>query len=590
MNFNPKKSMDRTVHFYSAQQFDKALKEIQPLLKAFPNDGSVNHLYACILKSDNKHLTAIEYFNKSLFANSKNINAWNDLGCLYKDMKNYDEAINCFEKALEIKKNHPQAIMNLGNVYHKQQRYDLAIEYLNKGIEIQPNNSMAQFSLGNVYKSTNQIELAVLSYKKSIAVSAKNYKAHYNLALTLKGSGDLTSALKHCQQAIQLNPNYFVAVMLMGELHEYIGNIETAKSCYRKSLALSPSFTEAYWSLANLGSNNLTASDLKTMKALETSNLTDKSKIYLFFSLAKFLEEQNDFSNAFHYLKEGNELKRKYIYYQSEQTLSLFNELRCLFNNELFSKSFSVENDDISPIFIIGMPRSGTSLVEQILASHSSITGGGELETSLQLLFDELPKLTKVSWQKSISMLEPSIIRYLKNIYIEKHASLINTTQYFTDKLPFNFALVGFLMLIFPKAKFIHIYKHPLDSCLSCYKQLFTGGQEYSYQLDELALYYKEYVKMIKHWNSINSDNILNISYENLVEFPEKNISSILNFLNLPWQKECLQFQNSRRIVKTASSGQVRQGLYKNSITRWKNYEKDLLPLIDILSEDSICF
>ena len=310
----------------------------------------------------------------------------------------------------------------------------------------------------------------------------------------------------------------------------------------------------------------------------------------MFFSIAKILEENNDFSNAFKYLEKGNDLKSNYVNYKKDQTLVLFKELRHLFNKELLNKSFPVKNDEISPIFIIGMPRSGTSLVEQILASHTSITGGGELETSLQLLFDELPKLTKVSWQKSTSLLEPQIIEHLKKTYLKKHDTLVNRTQHFTDKLPFNFALVGFLRLIFPKAKFVHIYKHSLDSCLSCYKQLFTGGQEYSYKLDDLAEYYQEYVKMMKHWNSVSSEKILNVSYENLVEFPEENISKILEFVDLPWQDECLQFQNNNRVVKTASSGQVRQGLYNNSVIRWKKYDKDLLPLIEVLTEDPISF
>lgn len=589
MNFNPKLAMDRAVHFYSTKQLDKALKELQPLLKMFPNDAVVNHLYACTLKAENNHPLAVKYFKKSLSANSKNTNAWNDLGCLYQDIKNYDNAIHCFEKTIEIKANHPQALMNLGSIYHKQQQYSLAIEYLIKGIELQPNNSMAHFALANSYRDTSQLTLAVFSYQKAITFNAKNYKAHYNLALTLKELEELELALKHCQITLELKPDHFLAMILKGEINEYRGDIHMAKSCYRESLLLSPSSTEAYWSLANLGSNNLTDSDLAAMKQLNNSNLSDKSKVYLFFAMAKVLEEKKDFANAFHYLKKGNDLKSKAINYKSESTSSLFNQLRQLFDSKLLSQSFCV-NDEISPIFIIGMPRSGTSLVEQILASHESINGGGELETSLQLLFDELPKLTKVSWQESVACLNPEIISSLKNIYIEKHADLVNKTQHFTDKLPFNFALVGFLMVIFPNAKFIHIYKHPLDSCLSCYKQLFTGGQEYSYQLEELALYYQEYVKIMKHWNTIKSENILNISYENLIEFPEDNISSMLNFLNLPWQEDCLQFQKSKRVVKTASSGQVRQGLYSNSVTRWKNYRKDLSTLINVLSDEPITF
>lgn len=583
MNFNPKKSMDRSVHFYSLLQLDKAYKELQPVLKAFPNDAAVNHLYACILKADKNYISAIKYFKKSLFANSKNTNAWNDLGCLYKDSQEYNEAIKCFEKVLEINANHPQAIMNLGSVYHNQHRNDLAIKYLKAGVEIQPRNAMALFALGNVYKSVKKTDFAVSSYKKSIAINSENYKVHYNLALVLKEAGDLTSAMKYCQHTVKLKPDNFLAVMLFGELHEYIGNIDNAIACYRHSLALSPTFIEAYWSLANLGSNNLTTKDLEAMKAIENTDLTDKSKIYLFFSMAKVLEDKKEFSNAFYYLKKGNDLKRKTVNYSTEQTIALFKDLRYLFDSKMLSEPFPIKNDVISPIFIIGMPRSGTSLVEQILASHNDITGGGELETSMQLLYDELPKLTKVSWQKSIALLDLTMINRLRKVYIEKHANLVNKTLFFTDKLPFNFAFVGFLMLIFPKAKFIHIHKNPMDSCLSCYKQLFTGGQEYSYQLDDLALYYQEYVKMMTYWNAATCEKIINVSYESLVEFPEKNISSILNFINLPWQNDCLQFQDTKRIVQTASSGQVRKGLDKSSITRWKNYEENLLPLMDVI-------
>ena len=588
MNFNPKILMDRIVKLYTANQLDKALKEIQPMLQAFPEHAAVNHLYACILKSNNDYLAAIKYFKKSLLVNSKNINALNDLGCLYQDMEKYDAAVNCFEKVLAIETDNPLALMNLGNVYHKQQRNILAIEYLRKGINAQTSNAMAHFSLGNVYKSNKQIELAILSYKESIALNPKNYKVYYNLALTLKDVGRLDSSLSYCKQAIELKPDYAVAVMLMGELNEYNGNIDDAITCYRQSLQLAPSFTEAYWSLANLGFNNLTSLDLEKMKAFDFSELKDKSKIYLSFAIAKVLEEKNDFTQAFHYLKQGNDLKRKQINYQENKTFSLFHDLKTVFNHKLLSNGFTLQNDNISPVFIIGMPRSGTSLVEQILDCHSSISGGGELETSLQLLFEELPKMTKVSWQKSIDILEPDMIENLRNIYINKHASLINKTLYFTDKLPFNFALVGFLMLIFPKAKFIHIYKHPLDSCLSCYKQFFTGGQEYSYNLSELGAYYKEYVKMMEHWKAIDSENILSMSYESLVQSPKKNILALLTFLDLPWQDSCLAFQNSKRVVKTASSGQVRQGFNSGSVNRWKNYERELQPLMHILSEDDI--
>lgn len=590
MTFNPHAIIEQAMRHQSVREYAQAKATLLPLIKRFPKQPDVNYLYATILSSLEEYQAAIAYFKEALKGKPELANCWNDLGCVYKSLMQYDDAIATFEKAVSLPSHSPLMLVNLSSTFYEVKNYQQAAQYITKAIEFEPNKASSYLLLGNIQKANKQYADAITTYGKAIHLDEKYCQAYFNLALALKEQGKPEQALEQCSKVLLINKTYHQALMLSGELNEQIGDIDLAITYYKQCLVLTPHSADAYWSLANLGKESFSASNIAAMLELTKQSLSDKNKMYLFFSLAKAMEEKQDYASSFDFLQQANKVKRRQIAYKADDIRFLFDKLRNVFTQTRLEECQNMGYEDISPIFIVGMPRSGTSLIEQILASHSAIAGGGELETSLNLLFDELPRLTGQDWSSSLNLLDENILTSLGKEYQGNNRELISRKERFTDKLPFNFALIGFLSLVFPKAKFIHIFKHPLDSCLSCYKQLFSSGQEFSYDLDEIADYYQNYQDIMQHWSSVLESKILHVNYETLVESPSEQVDKMLTFLSLPWQEECLNFHKNKRIVKTASSGQVRQGLYTSSVSRWKNYRQQLLPISQKLTESHAIF
>ena len=575
--------MQQVMHYQALREYDKAKAAGQLLLKYFPRDPDASHLYASVLNSTRELTEAIRYYKKALKGKSKDAHCWNDLGAAYIADEQFAKAIDSLEKALKFLPGFPEALMNLGTAYYNVENYSKAIDCINKGLSRRPDIPAAHLLLGNAYQGAMQFDEAIASYKQALTLNPQFYEACINLALILNDTGQLESALGYCSKALELKPGSPVALMLSGQINEHVGKIDAARDAYHQCITLSPDFTAAYWGLANLGQEKISSSVIQTMQSLLERPMPEESRVFLLFALAKAMEQQKDYPVSFDYLQQANQLKRQQLGENIVDVGSLVESLRTQFHEDVISRLRDKGNSQVSPIFIIGMVRSGTSLIEQILASHSEIASGGELETSLQLLLDELPLLTGQDWQASVAQLGPDQLQHLASRYCEINHELVNEKPFFTDKLPFNFAMVGFLSSLFPRARFIHVYKHPLDSCLSCYKQLFTVGQEFSYSLDDLADFYHQYRSMMDHWSALLPDKIFHISYESLVESPRECIENMLEFLSLPWQDDCLQFHKRSGVVKTASAGQVRQGMFKSSVGRWKHYEQYLGPLSDKL-------
>lgn len=575
------------MHLQSLREYQQAKATIMPLIKAFPTHPDINYLFATILVSTKEFQKSISHFNVYLKAYPGALNCWNDLGCTYKDSGRYEEAIDCYKKALSISSKYHPALTNLAGTYFEMKQFENANEYIKKAMEIEANIASDFLLLGNILKNTSEVSSAISAFRQAFKIDPNYYQAYYNLALLLKNNSNLDDALMYCTKALQLNSRYHLALMLYGEINEQLGNIGVAVNSYKECIDIMPTSTSAYWSLANLGAA-FDASTIEKMIQLTKQPSSDKDKIFLFFSLAKIMEDQQEYSSAFKYLDKANKIKSEEINYNPEQIDILISRLHKVFTVDFIEKFRGKGDCNISPIFIIGMPRSGTSLVEQILSGSSLVEGGGELETSLALFFEELPKLTGQDWFSSLVLLDATILNKLAKKYRETNANLVNANVHFTDKLPFNFALVGFLSLIFPKAKFIHTFKHPLDSCLSCYKQLFTKGQDFSYDLNDIADYYLQYEKIMNHWDQVCPGKIFHMNYEQLISSPQEQTSKMLAFLDIPWEQACLGFQNNRRIVKTASAGQVRKGIYKSAVSRWKNYSINLEPISKRVMERTI--
>lgn len=577
--------MELAIKCHSENDYLRAKEVMKPLLSAFPSHPDINHLYATILLSNCEYSTAILHFQIALNYKSKDVGLLNDLGTALSANGDLDSAIKTLEKAVKLSHYAVPIVVNLVNALIKNDNFAGAFDYIEKSINLHSNDASLHFVKGNVFKSQNRYPEAINSYKHATTLNSDYFQAFYNLALTLQADENLEEALDNCQKAINVNPKYRQAHMLAGEINEQQGRISEAIRSYETCLKIDPIKVDAYWSLANIG-YRFDKEMFATLLGMRSLSLPEKEEVYLYFTLAKALEDIEEYEDSFNFLVKANQLKHKSINYDSKNMSQLIAMLKTRLDFDVLQKLSTLSDSELEPVFIVGMPRSGTSLVEQILASHSSIEGGGELDTSLTLLFDALPNITGREWSDSLKNLDKNSLNLLADRYAQENSKLVSQNQKFTDKLPFNFALIGLLSLVFPRAKFIHIYKNPIDSCLSCFKQLFTEGQEFSYSLSDIADYYALYSDVVDYWSNMLPNSIMHVSYESLVSAPEKNISKILAYVGLPWEAECLNFYNYSRTVRTASTAQVRKKIYTTSSYRWENYKEQLTPLLQTLKRE----
>lgn len=538
--------------YYHSGQFDKALPKLQKAIKVAPRDAKYR----------------------------------NSIGMVLRKLGRIEDAIKEYHKASSLEPRYPDPLVNLGNLYISTQQYPRAIEHLQKALSLQNQNPGILLNLGNAYRGMKDWALAEEYYVKALKLNPNYGIALYNLALVQKQSEKQALALTTVQSCLDKYPDYVAALMLKGELLEHLGETNNAIEAYLGCLAIKADHCPVYWSLANIGKYRFSNEDIKALETLIQQEFSVQDKSYLYFALAKAYEQQEQFSESFAMLEKGNQLKRSLIHYSGEQVHELVQVMKQTFNANDLSLSLG-DKRNVTPVFIIGMPRSGTSLIEQILASHPAIAAGGERETALELYYDKLPAWANTNAVNAIGKIK-AFAPQAEEFYLQQNQTWIQDSQFFTDKLPFNFMFVGMLATIFPNARFVHIYKHPIDSCFSCYKQLFSGPQEFSYNQQELAEFYADYRDIMRHWNSVLPNSIINLSYEKLVDDMRNESERVLKFIGLKWHDDCYQFNTTKRIVSTASSGQVREPLYRSAIARWKHYEEVLQPLINELKKQHL--
>ena len=363
---------------------------------------------------------------------------------------------------------------------------------------------------------------------------------------------------------------------------------ERAVQAYRKSIELEPSYGEAYWSLANLKTFRFNAGDVDEMQSqLQGESLSDGDRFHFDFALGKALEDKHAYGHSFRHYEKGNALRKTLIRYSPERNRMKVDECESLFDADFFRDREGYGIESAEPIFILGMPRSGSTLLEQILSSHSQVEGTMELPDIISItkaLYRQLkgasaktyyPLLSEMTKEESVAFGE----RYIKNTMIHRQQGL----PFFIDKMPNNFAHIALIQLILPNAKIIDARRHPLACCFSNYKQHFARGQNFSYSLEDMGLYYSDYVRLMAHFDTVLPGRIHRVHYENMVENTEGEISDVLRYCDLPFEAECLRFFENSRPVRTASSEQVRQPIYKEGVDQWRHYEEWLGPLKNVL-------
>jgi len=368
--------------------------------------------------------------------------------------------------------------------------------------------------------------------------------------------------------------------VVYGHVLKTIGQQQKAIEAYRQAIGLQPSFGDAWWSLANLKTVRFDDDDIDAMRTEIGKNTCSREDyLHLCFALGKALEGRKQYDESFHYYQLGNSVKEKASGYEADNTENSVQRLKVVCDKELFAATEGQGCQAPDPIFIVGLPRSGSTLLEQILASHSQVDGTKELPFILAIVRrlggkkkrSEMSRYPDILTELSASQLSDFGQEYIDRCRIQRE-----TAPFFIDKMPNNFLHVGLIHLILPNAKIIDARRHPMASCFSCYTQHFARGQSFTYGLSNIGRYYRDYVELMDHWDQVLPGKVLRVQYEDVVADTEAQVRRMLDHCGLPFEAECLQFHQTERPVRTASSEQVRQPIYSGALEHWRNYDTHL--------------
>lgn len=480
-----------------------------------------------------------------------------------------------------------------------------------------PDVPLLQNFLAICAHESGRYALALAAARRAVKLKADYPEAHLNLAIALTRAGQREEAANECRTALDQRPDYGAAHMQLGLLEEALGNwraarthleratecsgaglaaynnlgtllnstgdFDAAKAAFETALGLDPGSAEMHANLAELKTFEPGDPQIAAMEAqLSAGTLPKTEAVKLHFALAKAKEDCGETDAAFGLYLSGNKLRKSLFPYQPAETDAEFAAIRVAFEHGFPPTDLMPQNSASPvPVFIVGLPRSGTTLVEQILASHSAISGAGE-QGHMNRLF--APLLDAEHWKSPDRDRFLSILREYQSTL--KHTA--NGTQFITDKMPTNFRWIGFLARLFPDARFIHLSRDPVATSWSMFKRLFNrAGNDFAYDLDDLAAYYGQYRDLMVYWSAALPDQMLEVSYETLTEEPEGEIRRMLAYLGLDWEDSCLAFHKTERVVKTASTRQVRQAMYRGSSEAWRPYADHLAPMIEKLNRPS---
>ena len=536
--------LDYVIQLYSSGQMDKALLSIKELIQDFPNIPLLHNISGACNSALGEIDSAIISFNKAIELKPDYDEAYFNLGVAFHQTGQLGEAINCYERAISIKHAYPTAHNNLGLIALSQGQLDNALKSFEWAVAYSPEYAEAHNSLGAALQELKQFEKAKASFKKAVA----------------------------------LNPQYAQGLHNLAILCEIINLPDEASEYYEKALAVEPNYAEAYRNQSRTKKYKKNDPQIAQMQSIYSNdNLSISDKVHINFALAKVNEDLGNQKDFFKHLDEGSRLRKKQLNYNINETEEFHSSLIRLFSEDQPKiKQLSLDPLDIRPIFIVGMPRSGTSLVEQIISSHHSVHGAGELNNFKNVV---TPALKNYIGNLTNTINEDDLLSIRKN-YIKSLMDLNVSEKIITDKMPVNFRMIGLILTAIPEAKIIHLTRDPKATCWSNYKHYFANENGFTFDQEDLARFFILYQELMGFWHKSFPNKIHDISYERLTTHQEDETHKLLKYCELDWDNNCLNFHKNTRAVHTASASQVRQKMYQGSSDAWKKYEKFLQPLI----------
>lgn len=505
--------------------------------------------------------------------------------------KEYLNAIGAFVKAIELDPENAEYQASLARSIAANGNKTLAIKVYKRALKIDPDNVTALSGISLIYLSRYQNQAAADCLKHAHELQPSNFEINLNLADALSRTGHYEEALKLANKLIRQTPNNTHLYKCIGDIYQMHGHIKEALQAYRKALSLDSSNVTVYYDIVTTEKvKNPNDEIIKKMEKALTKGMTSQQRQYLLFAIANAYNDCKEWDKAFSYLDKANMLVHSS--YDPKVHKKTQARLKSIFNQNYFIKLELTKNKADSPIFIVGMPRSGSTLIDQILSSHSRVKSVGESMEIREIVSEISEQNPTINYPDCLCNISETELDEYRNQYLSATKREAGDAEYIVDKMPFNFNFLGLIVRMFPNAKFIHSMRHPLDICLSCYMTGFAMTDEtWAHNLQYIGQFYREYHNLMAHWHKVLPTSILDVKYEDLVNDVENNIRRILDFCGLEWEPGCLEFYNAKRSVITASVTQVRQPIYKSSVARWVPYAKHLQPLItalgDILKDDT---
>jgi len=501
-------------------------------------------------------------------------------------------AASLYAELIDGRKDAAIAQFIAANFFQRNQRPDIAYLGFKNAVTLEPANAEYWERFGRHLIVAGQNDAAVIAYSRTCALKPLEPENFLSLANAHAVNGQLQQALAAADTAIKLRPDEATGYLRRGIYSGGLGDFKQSHDALFKALELDPDLHEIYYRLARTGARFDNAEEVifKLKAVLASGKAGDEENTNLLFAIAKLEEQLNHPKDAFeHYLQANKSVFDRNVF-KMNAVAARFQQCSNGYNREIFETLSEVGHNSDVPVFIIGMPRSGTTLVEQVIASHSQARGAGELNKMYLLTRDLMAENQKTSaFPDNLTELTSGDFHKMGEEYLSVLTRQVSgDDRRITDKMPTNFAYLGLIKILFPNATIIHCRRDPLDTCISCFTTHF-GNLEmmgFSYDLEALGHYYREYERLMAHWQAVLPGKILTVDYENLIKKPQAVCRTIIEHIGLDWEPECLEFHNNKRSVQTASAWQVRQPLYNSSVGRWRIYEKYLHPLQQALSGD----
>lgn len=611
-----------------AQRYNKnipeALDSITTLLKLNNSHARAFQEKGYSLLALSKHEQAKDAFEQAVQLNPSLVSSWQELINLYRDAEQHEDVQKSAIQLAYLKKLPPALLavtelMHEGKLLKAEQIcrhflqnnnrhvdgmcmlaeigielkiYDDAEFLLASAIELDPTHINARSLYLNLLNRLGKFKIAEQQVEKLLAVQPENLSFKVAKASALSGLGKIEQAIMLFEEAVASNNQIPGFHLQLGHALKTKGDIDKAIACYQKAYQLNPSYGDAFWSLANTKTYRFSDEEIAQMQSQqnnETLSLTDK--VQLHFATGKAFEDKKDYDKAFQAYQKGNALQQAHNGFKISKIEQQVNEQIKYCTRELFENRGHLGLSVPDPIFIVGLPRAGSTLLEQILASHSQVDGTMELHNILGLASrlrgrGNSDSEVEAQYPQNLAEINPDYFKRFGQQFIDETQVYREIAPLFIDKMPNNFLHIGLIKLILPNAKIIDARRSPMACCFSGFKQLFAEGQDFSYNLEDIGRYYQAYLKLMAHWQTVLPGFVLTVNHEDVVDDLETQVRRMLDFIGLEFEQPCVDFHKTKRNIKTPSSEQVRQPIYKSATEQWRNFEQHLTPLKKVLNLD----